>query len=153
MLETHLTSTVSDLAASAVGAPLYVLVIGGGTSGVTAAISLAERGLSVALSEAGPLLLIEHINSTDPRFKPSQASELRRRVECTPELGGGGRFWPLVGCLGGRGMFWNDASPCTEAQDFAAWPIGSADLQNDFRWAERERGATERDVSLHFLPS
>src|SRR5437899_12169253 len=45
------------------GAAVDCLVIGSGTSGVTAAIELADRGLRVAIIEAGPLILTEHVGS------------------------------------------------------------------------------------------
>lgn len=143
-LEAHLMTPVADLALASQTKPLDAIVVGGGTSGIVSAITLGERGLRVAILEAGPLLLLTHVNSTDLRFDSSQAGELRRRVEYTPAHGSGGQFGPLVGCLGGRGMFWNGASPRMEEHDFAAWPIALADLEPTYRWAEGEMRVSMR---------
>ena len=53
---------LSDARAIA-GADIDCLVIGSGTSGVTTGIELADRGLKVAIVEAGPLVLTEHVGS------------------------------------------------------------------------------------------
>jgi choline dehydrogenase-like flavoprotein len=137
-LVSHLTTPLADLATQSRTTPFDAVVLGGGTSGVVSAITLAERGLRVAMIEAGPLLLLTHVNTSDLRFESAQAGQLRQRVEYTPAHGSGGRFGPLVGCLGGRGMFWNGASPRMEPHDFERWPLTLDELEPSYRWAEQQ---------------
>jgi len=52
-----LTKVLESPLEQIVSAAVDCLVIGSGTAGVTTAVALAERGLRVAIVEAGPFLL------------------------------------------------------------------------------------------------
>src|SRR5215475_5941471 len=88
------------------------LVIGSGTSGVTAAIELANHGLRVAILEAGPLILTEHVGSgpfaNRGDFVPQIHDLVRYRTLWCSEGANGAtesnnNAWSVVG---GRTIFW-----------------------------------------------
>lgn len=127
-----------ELARAAQEQPFDAVIIGGGTAGLATAISLYEAGLKIAVLEAGPAPFLTHISNTDLRFAPELLRNLRNVTRYAPKLAGGGTFGNNYGCLGGRGLFWNGAAPRFSAADFAGWPIGAADLEEDYRWAEAQ---------------
>ena len=47
-------------------------------------------------------------------------------------------FGSLIGCVGGRGLFWNGAAPRFNAADFEGWPISIGDLEPHYAWAEQQ---------------
>jgi choline dehydrogenase-like flavoprotein len=127
------------LQAAAIAAPFDALIIGGGTSGIVAAVTLAGRGMRVALVDAGPLATLTHVVSTDLRFITDGASRLRRSLEFNGVNAiTNAPYGPFVSCLGGRGLFWNGASPRMQADDFASWPLTYADLDESYVWAEQQ---------------
>ncbi|WP_048879721.1 GMC oxidoreductase [Acidocella aminolytica] len=121
------------------------LVIGSGTSGVTAAIELAQRGLRVAVIEAGPFVLSEHIGSTpfadQHEMVPRIHDLVRRRTVWTDsaheadakagQLAPNNNAWEAVG---GRTLFWGGCTPRFIDSDFHDWPYDA----DHFRpWYER----------------
>ncbi len=136
--ETQLITPLEQLAELSHTAPLDSVIVGGGTAGITTARTLIEAGKRVAILEAGPIVLLTHATTTDLRFDRTLLRAVRQTVDYSPKLAGGTTFGTLVGCLGGRGMFWNGASPRYRDADFANWPISAADLASYYEWAERE---------------
>lgn len=124
------------------------LVIGSGTSGVTTAIELANGGRTVAIVEAGPLVLTEHVGSgpfaNRGDFVPKIHDLVRYRTLWTTEAGlaaarGGtadanNNAWALVG---GRTVFWGGCTPRFRDEDFAGWPYGAEELRPWYEKAER----------------
>jgi choline dehydrogenase-like flavoprotein len=141
-LEEYLLTPVGELAASSASEPWDAVVVGGGAAGLSAARMLAERGRRVAVLEAGPLVLITHSSTTDLRFDNDGLTRLRALFEYSPRHAGGDGFGTLIGCLGGRALFWNGAAPRFAEADFAAWPISLADLAPYYEWAERDMRVT-----------
>jgi choline dehydrogenase-like flavoprotein len=137
-LETSLFTPLDELAAQSLAKPFDAVVVGSGTAGTTAARTLAEHGLRVAMLEAGPLALLTNVNSTDLRFDSGRLRSFRRLLEYAPPLASGGGFGTLIGCLGGRSLFWNGASPRYIASDLRDWPILYSDLTEYYPWAENE---------------
>src|SRR5687768_5395743 len=127
-----------DVARAAADKPFDVIIVGGGSAGMTSAVPLVEAGLKVALLEAGPAPFLAHVTNTDLRFAPELGRALRNVTRYMPGLASGGTFGNNYGCLGGRGLFWNGAAPRYSDDDFSGWPIGAADLADDYAWAERE---------------
>jgi choline dehydrogenase-like flavoprotein len=138
LLERALTRPLADIARESKQGQFDCVVVGGGTAGITAALTLVESGKRVALLEAGPLALLTHSTTTDLRFDRPTMRKLRAEIDYRPKLAGGGEFGTLIGCLGGRGLFWNGAAPRFSHQDFATWPYNAADLASEYQWAEHE---------------
>jgi hypothetical protein len=88
-----------------------------------------ETGKRVAILDAGPLALLSHIQSTDLRFDPALAAGLQQALSYSPWAADGSPFGSLIGCVGGRGLFWNGAAPRFSAADFEGWPISIGDLE------------------------
>lgn len=140
----NLTSPLSAIAAESQAQPLDVVVIGGGSAGITAARTLAEGGKRVALIEAGPLSLLTHVQSTELRFDPNLVRTIQQALSYSPPAADGGTFGSLIGCLGGRGLFWNGAAPRFSSADFEGWPLSLVDLEPFYTWAETQfRVSTE----------
>lgn len=137
-LELSLLASLQAVSTESYARPWDVVVVGSGTAGLTAARTFAEAGLRATVLEAGPLVLLTHTNSTDLRFDPNLARNLRRKVEYNVASRDGKGFGILTGCVGGRGMFWNGASPRYAERDFRNWPLNLADLVPSYEWAERD---------------
>jgi choline dehydrogenase-like flavoprotein len=133
-----LESSVEELAAESLAAPFDAVIVGGGSAGLTTARTLAESGRRVAVLEAGPAPFLTRLVNTDLRFSRALSDDLRNQVQYAPKLPDGSPFGPNYGCLGGRGLFWNGASPRFRDHDFAGWPFNAADLAAEYAWAERE---------------
>ncbi|QAU49043.1 GMC oxidoreductase [Bradyrhizobium guangzhouense] len=133
-----LTVALTKVSASSLTSPFDAVVVGGGSAGITAARTLAEAGKRVALLEAGPLSLLTHVQSTDLRFDPNLVRGVQQALSYSPQLSGGGTFGSLIGCLGGRGLFWNGAAPRFDADDFDDWPFSIGEIDNHYEWAEAE---------------
>jgi choline dehydrogenase-like flavoprotein len=141
-LERYLLTELGDLAETSVAQPWDAVVVGAGAAGLSAARALVERGRRVAVIEAGPLVLLTHTSTTDLRFDGAGLTRLRAMFEYSPRHAGGGNFGHLIGCVGGRALFWNGAAPRFAAEDFAAWPLSLGDLAPHYEWAERDLRVT-----------
>ena len=143
-LSTILTSDPRAIAAGSVDC----LVIGSGTSGVTAAIELANHGLRVAILEAGPLVLTEHVGSgplaNREDFVPKIHDHVRYGTLWTSSEGEAAarsglaqpnnNAWSVVG---GRTILWGGCTPRFLDGDFADWPYGAEELRPWYEQAER----------------
>ena len=143
---------LSDARAIA-GSAIDCLVIGSGTSGVTTAIELADRGLKVAIIEAGPLILTEHVGSGPfanredivpqihdlVRYGTVWTSE--KEVSAAKALSAktNNNAWSLVG---GRTVFWGGCTPRFRDEDFADWPYGADEMRGWYARAERLIGVS-----------
>lgn len=121
------------------------LVIGSGTSGVTAAIELADRGLRVAIIEAGPLILTEHVGSGPFANREDIVPQIHDLVrygtiwtsekDCSAAQSGSmktnNNAWSVVG---GRTIFWGGCTPRFRDEDFAEWPHDAEEIRP---WYER----------------
>lgn len=136
MAATALEYDLETLARESAVKPLDAVIVGGGSSGLTTARTLFEAGLSVAVLEAGPAPFLTHISNTDLRFTRGLTRNLRDATMYRPKLAGGESFGVSYGCLGGRGLFWNGAAPRYSQADFAGWPFGADELDDEYRWAE-----------------
>ena len=109
------------------------LIIGSGTSGVTAAIELADRGLRVAIIEAGPLILTEHVGSGPFANREDIVPQIHDLVrygtiwtsekDCAAAQSGSmktnNNAWSVVG---GRTIFWGGCTPRFRTHHgWAAW--------------------------------
>jgi len=141
-LERYLLTPLDELAEASVVQPWDAVVVGGGAAGLSAARALVERGRRVAVIEGGPLVLLTHSSTTDLRFDGAGLTRLRAMIEYSPRHAAGGGFGHLIGCVGGRALFWNGAAPRFAAGDFASWPISIDDLTPYYAWAERDMRVT-----------
>lgn len=132
-----------------------VVVIGSGTSGVTAAVELAGRGLRVAILEAGPLVLTEHVGSGPFANRADFVPEIHdvaryrtlwaKQVDPTGEAAApNNNAWSLVG---GRTVFWGGCTPRFRDEDFAAWPYGADEMRPWYEKAESLMGVSGGDGS------
>lgn len=135
-MPTLFDTSPDQLAADSAKLPFDAIVVGGGSAGLTTALTLAEHGKTAVILEAGPAPFLTHISNTDLRFAPGLARDLRAAVQYSPSLSGGTTFGNNYGCLGGRSLFWNGAAPRYSSAEFDGWPIGSPDLEGDYAWAE-----------------
>src|SRR6059058_2744875 len=111
-ITTGLTTDIDALAVEAQQTPLDAIIIGGGSAGISAARTLAEDGTRrIALFEAGRFSLLNHISNTGLRFEPKAARAVQTLLQYAPPMADGTAFGNLIGCMGGRGMFWNGAAP------------------------------------------
>ena len=124
------------------------LVIGSGTSGVTTAIELAHQGLKVAIIEAVPMILTEHVGSgpfaNRGDFVPRIHDLVRYRTLWTTEAElaaaragtaeTNNNAWALVG---GRTVFWGGCTPRFRDEDFAEWPYDADEIRPWYERAER----------------
>ncbi len=143
---------LSDARAIA-GASVDCLVIGSGTSGVTTAIELADRGLRVAIIEAGPLVLTEHVGSGPfanredivpqihelVRFGTLWTSEKELTAAQTQTAKTNNNAWSIVG---GRTVFWGGCTPRFRDEDFADWPYSSDEMRSWYARAEQLIGTS-----------
>lgn len=137
-LERYLTAPLAELAETSAKEPWDAVVVGAGAAGLSAARALVEHGRRVAVLDAGPLVLLTHSSTPDLRFDNAGLSRLRSLIEYSPAKAGGGNFGHLIGCVGGRALFWNGAAPRWPAADLAAWPIAAAELDPYYDWGERD---------------
>jgi choline dehydrogenase-like flavoprotein len=141
-LERYLLAPVAELAEASASEPWDAVVVGAGIAGLSAARLLAERGRRVAVLDAGPLVLLTHSSTTDLRFDNPGLNRLRALIEYSPRDADGDNFGHLIGCIGGRALFWNGAAPRFPAEDLAAWPITPAELAPYYAWGERDLRVT-----------
>lgn len=114
------------------------IVVGGGTAGLIAALTLIERGKLVAIVEAGPLSFFTHLSNTEVRFRTDIERSLRRSHQYNQKLPDGSDFGPNLSCVGGRGVFWNGAAPRFQKHDFDGWPIGHSEMNPYYEWIEEQ---------------
>ena len=138
----HLTTPLADLSKNSAKTPFDAVIAGGGSAGITVARTLAENGRRVALVESGPLALLTHIQSTDLRFDSQLARAVQTELQYSPLAADGTPFGSLIGCAGGRGLFWNGAAPRFSPSIFAGWPFGYDSLQAHYSWAEQQFNVT-----------
>lgn len=115
-----------------------VIIAGGGTSGLVAAITMIERGKTVCLVEAGPCSMFTNLSNTEARFQPEIGRSIRRIHQYSQKMAAGREFGPSLSCLGGRGMFWTGAAPRFNPHDFDEWPLSYNELVPHYEWIERE---------------
>lgn len=146
MADTLLTTPAPVLASESAQSPFDCVIVGGGSSGLTVARTVAERGpsLRLALLEGGPAPFLTHVTNTELRFSRELTRSVRDQVSYWPTLPDGSQFGPNYGCLGGRGLFWNGAAPRFRDHDFDGWPLSPVDLHAHYQWAEREFRVTRR---------
>lgn len=138
MPQTIFTWTAAELSQESQTKPFDCVVVGGGSAGLTTARTLAESGRRIAVLEAGPAPFLTHISNTELRFSEEATRNVRSQVQYSPRMPNGDPFGNNYGCLGGRGLFWNGASPRFRAHDFEGWPITAAELEPHYLWAEKE---------------
>lgn len=120
MPKTFLETSIDDLATESTTRPFDCIVIGGGSSGLTAAGTIASEGLRVAILEAGPAPFLSHLSNSELRFTRQLSDSLRNQVQYAPLLASTNKpFGPNFSCLGGRGLFWNGAAPRFRQPDVA----------------------------------
>ncbi len=146
MPDTLLTHTAAELAEAAAARPFDCVIVGGGSSGLVAALTLSQANpsLRLAILEAGPAPFLTHASNTELRYSRTLLQSVRDQVRYAPTLPDGAPFGPNYGCLGGRGLFWNGAAPRFRHHDFDGWPLSAADLADDYVWAETEFRVTTR---------
>ena len=129
------------------------LVIGSGTAGVTTAIELADRGLRVAILEAGPLVLTEHVGSGPfanredivpgihdlVRYRTVWTSGAEAAKAHAGKVETNNNAWSVVG---GRTLFWGGFTPRFLDSDFADWPHDADEMRPWYERAEKLIGAS-----------
>jgi choline dehydrogenase-like flavoprotein len=138
VIEGLLLTTLGDVSAASARTPFDAVVAGAGTAGITVARTLVEAGRRVAVLESGPLALLTHISSTGLRFDPVLSRSVQSGLQYSPQAPDGTQFGALIACVGGRGMFWNGASPRFLESDFKGWPLQFPDLEPYYEWAEQQ---------------
>jgi choline dehydrogenase-like flavoprotein len=137
-LDNLLLTPLASISEVSLKTPFDAVVVGGGTAGITSARTLVERGKRVALLELGAMVLITHLSSTGLRFDADLARSVQAELQFSPSLPDGTPFGSLIKCVGGRGMFWNGASPRFLQDDFKGWPIQLPELEPHYKWAEEQ---------------
>jgi len=117
--------------------PFDYVVIGAGTSGLILTSELLMAGKKVLLLESGPLALLNHVNNTELRYDSDLIRTLQREFSYTAATPSSNRFGGLVSCFGGKGLFWNGASPRFLPDDIQHWPINYDDLAPYYQKAEK----------------
>lgn len=122
-----------------------VLIVGSGTAGVTSAIELASKGLSVVILEAGPFALTSHVGSTPFRSRSDLTPQIHNLVryrtawtdrehfneDVAPPLNNDA--WSAVG---GRTLFWGGCTPRFSEWDFSDWPVKFDEFEPYYEHAE-----------------
>ena len=128
-------------------ASLDCLIVGSGTSGATAAIELANQGRRVAILEAGPLVLPEHVGSSPFANREDIVPEIHNLVrydtlwtssagEAAARDGSAepnNNAWSVVG---GRTLFWGGCTPRFLDDDFDDWPYDADEMRPWYTRAE-----------------
>lgn len=129
-LSSVLTTDLFSIAKSTTN--IDVLIVGSGTAGVTSAIELAAKGLSVVILEAGPFVLPSHVGSTPFRSRSDLTPQIHNLVRYRTAWTDREKYnedvssplnndaWSAVG---GRTLFWGGCTPRFTQWDFADWPI------------------------------
>jgi len=130
--------SIEDIAKQSKDTPFDAIVVGAGSAGLTAARTLAEKGKTVALIEAGPAPFLTHLSNTEIRYHRDLVRSVRGGVTYSPKLENGDLFGRNYSCFGGRGLFWNGSSPRYRAHDFDDWPFDDNAMEATYQWAERE---------------
>jgi choline dehydrogenase-like flavoprotein len=138
MGNSQLEMRLEELATESAANPFDCVIVGAGSAGLTAALTLAEHQLRVAVLEAGPARFLTHIFNTELRFNRQLSDNVRNQTRYRPQLPTGEPFGQNFSCLGGRGLFWNGSSPRYRAHDFEGWPFTLEDLAPFYAWAEDE---------------
>lgn len=133
-----LTTPLQTISETSKQTPFDAIVVGGGSAGITVARTLAESSKRVAIIESGPLVLLTHVQSTDLRFDVNLTRAVQQALQYSPQAADGTAFGSLIGCVGGRGLFWNGAAPRFSAADFKGWPFAYEDLDPHYAWAEQQ---------------
>ena len=128
-LDSLLLASLASISEASLKAPYDAVVVGGGTAGITTARTLVEGGRRVALLELGPLALLTHLSSTGLRFDADLARAVQTALQFSPSLPDGTPFGALIKGVGGRGMFWNGASPRFWRKTSAVGRLGSRILK------------------------
>ncbi len=137
--------TSNPFAISKATTNIDVLVVGSGTAGVTSAIELARKGLSVVILEAGPFVLPSHVGSTPFRSRSDLAPEIHNLVRYRTAWTDREHFREDVACplnsdawsaVGGRTLFWGGCTPRFSQWDFADWPFDYEDFAAYYEQAE-----------------
>lgn len=139
-------------------ADLDCLVIGSGTSGVTAAIELGSHGLKTAIIEAGPLVLTEHVGSGPFANREDVAPGIHDLVrhgtvwtssagEAAAKAGTAPRDNNAWYVVGGRTIFWGGCTPRFLDHDFAIWPYGADEVRPWYDRAEKLIGVSGANTS------
>lgn len=101
-LDNLLLTPLASISEVSLKTPFDVVVVGGGTAGITSARTLVETGKRVALLELRPMVLITHLSSTGLRFDPDLARSVQASLQFSPSLPGGTPFGSLIMCYARR---------------------------------------------------
>ncbi|MDO5981590.1 GMC oxidoreductase [Flavivirga spongiicola] len=136
---TKLNSSLEEVSRHSEQQPFDCIIVGGGSAGMTMARSINDTNpdLNILILEAGAAPFLTHISNTELRYARSLASNVRNQTAYNQKLSDGSNFGTFYGCLGGRGLFWNGASPRFRSHDLQNWPE-EIDLNPHYGWAESE---------------
>ncbi|KZM48815.1 GMC family oxidoreductase [Labrenzia sp. OB1] len=142
-LSSVLTSDLFSIAKATTS--IDVLIVGSGTAGVTSAIELANKGLSVVILEAGPFVLPSHVGSTPFRSRSDLTPQIHNLVRYRTAWTDRADFDETVSpplnsdawsTVGGRTLFWGGCTPRFTEWDFADWPVTYDEFEPYYRKAE-----------------